>query len=71
MLAAMNPAKPPPNPELTARNFPSAQEDAAAVPQAERYAGPGSAYRLAFTDTEFLLRVRSGLMGYRIVRVDR
>jgi uncharacterized protein (TIGR00730 family) len=56
MLAAMNPAKPPPNPELTARNFPSAQEDAAAVPQAERYAGPGSAYRLAFIDTEFLLR---------------
>ena len=52
----MNPAKPPLNPELTARNFPSAQEDAAAVPQAGRYAGPESAYRLAFTDTEFLLR---------------
>ncbi|MCI1193279.1 LOG family protein [Calidifontimicrobium sp. SYSU G02091] len=42
--------------ELTARNFPSAQEDAHAVPAAERYAGPDSAYRLAFTDTEFLLR---------------
>jgi uncharacterized protein (TIGR00730 family) len=56
MLGAMNPAKPLLNPELTARNFPSAQEDAAVVPQAERYAGPESAYRLAFTDTEFLLR---------------
>jgi uncharacterized protein (TIGR00730 family) len=52
----MNAAKTPPNPALTARNFPSAQEDAAAVPEAARYAGPESAYRLAFTDTEFLLR---------------
>jgi uncharacterized protein (TIGR00730 family) len=44
--------------ELTARNFPSAQEDAevAAVPPASRYLGPESAYRLAFTDTDFLLR---------------
>jgi hypothetical protein len=56
MLAAMNAAKMPPNPALTARNFPSAQEDAAAVPEAGRYAGPESAYRLAFTDTDFLLR---------------
>lgn len=42
--------------DLTARNFPSAQQEALAVPAAERYAGPESAYRLAFTDTEFLLR---------------
>ena len=42
--------------DLTARNFPSAQQEALAVPEAERYAGPDSAYRLAFTDTEFLLR---------------
>jgi uncharacterized protein (TIGR00730 family) len=43
--------------ELVARNFPSAQEDAAvAEPVVSRYAGPESAYRLAFTDTEFLLR---------------
>jgi uncharacterized protein (TIGR00730 family) len=42
--------------DLTARNFPSAQQEALAVPAAERYAGPDSAYRLAFTDTEFLLR---------------
>jgi uncharacterized protein (TIGR00730 family) len=41
--------------ELTARNFPSAQEDAALAPPS-RYGGPESAYRLAFTDTEFLLR---------------
>jgi len=44
------------NPALTARNFPSAEEDAAAIPPAGLYAGPQSAYRLAFTDTDFLLR---------------
>ncbi len=42
--------------DLTARNFPTAEEDADAVVQPSRYAGPESAYRLAFTDTEFLLR---------------
>jgi hypothetical protein len=42
--------------ELTARNFPSAQEEARTAPPAGRYAGPESAYRLAFTDTPFLLR---------------
>ncbi len=56
----MNPPKTPSNPALTARNFPSAQEDAAvmqaAAANAARYAGAESAYRLAFTDTEFLLR---------------
>jgi uncharacterized protein (TIGR00730 family) len=43
---------------LHARNFPSAEEDAKASlpPEATLYAGPDSAYRLAFTDTEFLLR---------------
>ena len=40
---------------LTARNFPSAEEEAAAALQPSRYAGPESAYRLAFTDTAFLL----------------
>jgi uncharacterized protein (TIGR00730 family) len=44
------------NPALTARNFPSAEEEAAAALQPSRYAGPESAYRLAFTDTAFLLR---------------
>ncbi|MBA2722198.1 MAG: TIGR00730 family Rossman fold protein [Methylibium sp.] len=42
--------------DLLARNFPSAEEDVAAVPLDSRYAGPGSAYRLAFDDSEFLLR---------------
>ena len=42
--------------ELTARNFPTAQEDADAAAAPSRYEGPESAYRLAFTDTEFLLR---------------
>ena len=47
-------------PELTARNFPTAQQDAeqdakAAAPPS-RYGGPESAFRLAFTDTDFLLR---------------
>ena len=41
---------------LTARNFPSAEEEAAQVPQAALYAGPESAYRLAFSDSDFLLR---------------
>ena len=44
------------NPALVARNFPSAQEDASAVALAELYAGPESAYRLAFADEAFLLR---------------
>ncbi len=42
--------------DLTARNFPSAQEEAASLTPPSRYDGPESAYRLAFTDTEFLLR---------------
>ena len=41
--------------DLTARNFPTAEEDAAVAPPSP-YGGPESAYRLAFTDTEFLLR---------------
>ena len=42
--------------ELTARNFPSAMEDANALEAPSRYTGPESAYRLAFTDSAFLLR---------------
>jgi uncharacterized protein (TIGR00730 family) len=42
--------------DLTARNFPSAEEDASRLKPVSRYDGPESAYRLAFTDTEFLLR---------------
>jgi uncharacterized protein (TIGR00730 family) len=43
-------------PDLTARNFPTAEEEALSQPEASRYAGPESAYRLAFTDPAFLLR---------------
>ncbi|MBL8328711.1 MAG: TIGR00730 family Rossman fold protein [Rubrivivax sp.] len=42
--------------ELTARNFPSAEQEAAVAQPSGRYDGPRSAYRLAFADTEFLLR---------------
>ena len=42
--------------ELTARNFPSAQEEAKAQVPHPNYDGPGSAYQLAFADSEFLLR---------------
>jgi hypothetical protein len=42
--------------ELHARNFPSAEEDAVAAKPVSLYEGPESAYRLAFTDTAFLLR---------------
>ena len=42
--------------DLTARNFPTAQQDAEGTKPPSRYDGPESAYRLAFTDTEFLLR---------------
>lgn len=41
---------------LPARNFPSAEEEAIALGEAGRYNGPESAYRLAFTDTAFILR---------------
>jgi uncharacterized protein (TIGR00730 family) len=45
-------------PDLAAtRNFPTARQDATeAAPPLSRYEGPESAYRLAFTDTAFLLR---------------
>ena len=46
-------------PTLTARNFPTARQDAAkeeVVPPPGRYDGPESSYRLAFTDPAFLLR---------------
>ncbi|WP_079416102.1 TIGR00730 family Rossman fold protein [Thiomonas intermedia] len=42
---------------LTDRNFPSAGEDAALVAkEPSPYDQPGSSYKLAFTDTEFILR---------------
>ncbi|MBS0446546.1 MAG: TIGR00730 family Rossman fold protein [Proteobacteria bacterium] len=42
--------------ELTARNFPSAQQEAEAAVPPSRYDGPDSAYKLAFADPDFLLR---------------
>ena len=44
-----------PRPPLAARNFPSAKEEAQQV-EPSRYDGPESAFKLAFTDTAFLLR---------------
>jgi uncharacterized protein (TIGR00730 family) len=41
---------------LKARNFPSAKEEAVTAQPPSLYAGPESAYRLAFTDNKFLLR---------------
>ena len=42
--------------KLQARNFKSAHEDAMAPVPAPDYDAPGSAYRLAFLDEQFLLR---------------
>ncbi len=55
------PTKPEPHADASAvkaRNFPSAEQEAttAAAVEPSPYDGPNSAYRLAFTDTEFLLR---------------
>ena len=58
--------------DLTARNFPSAQQEAKAVSPRAQYDGPESAYRLAFTDTEFLLReeLRPVRMQLEILKPD-
>jgi len=42
--------------DLTARNFPSAEEEAQTLSAPPRYDGPESSYHLAFTDTDFLVR---------------
>ncbi len=49
-------ATPPGTHALGERNFPSAVEEAAHAEPPSLYDGPESSYRLAFTDTEFLLR---------------
>ena len=46
----------PKHPDLAARNFPTAEEEAAAAEPTSRYAGADSSYRLAFLDDKFLLR---------------
>lgn len=52
MLRVMDKTKP----ALTDRNFPTAEEEVQAQAAPSRYGGKGSAYSLAFTDSEFLLR---------------
>jgi len=56
MNHAQRPNRPPEPLPLKSRNFPSAVEDVQAAGSSSRYDGPESSYRLAFTDTEFLLR---------------
>ena len=46
----------PKHPDLSARNFPSAEEEAAALKPTSLYGGADSSYKLAFTDERFLLR---------------
>ena len=46
----------PKHPDLSVRNFPSAEEEASQLKPTSRYDGPDSSYRLAFTDDRFLLR---------------
>ena len=42
--------------DLTARNFPSAEQELQKQAPLSLYDGPESAYKLAFADTRFLLR---------------
>jgi uncharacterized protein (TIGR00730 family) len=46
----------PKHPDLSARNFPSAEEEATSLKPTSRYGGADSSYQLAFTDEHFLLR---------------
>jgi uncharacterized protein (TIGR00730 family) len=46
----------PTHPDLAARNFPSAEEEASQLKPTSRYDGPDSSYHLAFLDEQFLLR---------------
>lgn len=67
-----------PTNKLTARNFPSAHDEAVAQQPIHRYEGPESAYRMAFADGEFLLReelrpvrVQLELMKPELVQQDQ
>jgi len=42
--------------KIKSRTFPTAQEEVVAPKPVSRYDGPGSSYRMAFADTDFLLR---------------
>ncbi len=46
----------PKHPDLSARNFPTAEEEAATVKPTSLYGGADSSYKLAFADERFLLR---------------
>ena len=67
-----------PTNKLKARNFPSAHDEAIAQQPIHRYEGPESAYRMAFTDNDFLLReelrpvrVQLELMKPELVQQDQ
>ena len=67
-----------PTSKLKARNFPSAHDEAIAQQPIHRYEGPESAYRMAFTDNDFLLReelrpvrVQLELMKPELVQQDQ
>jgi uncharacterized protein (TIGR00730 family) len=64
--------------KLKARNFPSAHDEAVALKPVSRYDGAESAYRMAFTDNDFLLReelrpvrVQLELMKPELVQQDQ
>jgi uncharacterized protein (TIGR00730 family) len=46
----------PKHPDLSARNFPTAKEEATTLKPTSLYGGADSSYQLAFTDERFLLR---------------
>jgi uncharacterized protein (TIGR00730 family) len=46
----------PKHPDLSARNFPTAEEEAATLKPTSLYGGANSSYKLAFADERFLLR---------------
>jgi uncharacterized protein (TIGR00730 family) len=46
----------PKHPDLSARNFPTAEEEAVAAKPTSLYGGADSSYKLAFADERFLLR---------------
>ena len=46
----------PKHPDLSARNFPTAEEEAATLKPTPLYGGADSSYKLAFADERFLLR---------------
>ena len=56
---------------LTARNFPTAKEDAASATPPSRYQGPESSFRLAYADHDFLLRELFEVMACSQIRPEK